>query len=57
MEELPTVFDGKIRTTPGELSLRDNAQPFCVTTPRTIPLAYRDKLMEEIDLLSLSNKA
>ena len=54
MAEFPTVFDGKIRTMPGEqfhISLRDDARPFCVTTPRTVPLAYRDKLKEEIDLL------
>ena len=53
--EFPTVFDGQIRTMPGEkfriLSLRDNARPFCVTTPRTVPLAYREKLKKEIDLL------
>ena len=52
--EFPTVFDGQIRTMPGEtfhISLTDDARPFCVTTPRTIPFAYRDKLRDEIDLL------
>ena len=55
MAEFPTVFDGWIRTMPGEnstyISLTNNARPFCVTTPRTVPLAYREKLQKEIDLL------
>ena len=54
MEEFPTAFDGKIRTMPGEqfhISLWDDIRPFCVTTPRTVSLANRDKLKEEIDLL------
>ena len=48
MFEFPSVFDGQIRTMPGEkfcISL-------CVTTPHTVPLAYRDKLKSEIDLLT-----
>ena len=52
--EFPLVFDGQVRTMPGEkfhISLTENAHPFCVTTPRTIPFAYRDKLKKEIDLL------
>ena len=55
MSEFPSVFDGQIRTMPGEkfhISLTENAHPFCVTTPRTIPFAYRDKLKNEIDLLT-----
>ena len=39
---------------PGEkfhISLTDNARPFCVSAPRTIPFAYRDKLKQELDLL------
>ena len=54
MAEFPSVFDGQIRTMPGEkfhISLAANARPFCVTTPRTVPFAYRDKLQNEIDLL------
>lgn len=54
MAEFSTVFDGQIRTMPGEkfhISLTENARPFCVTTPRTISFAYRDKLKQEIDLL------
>ena len=54
MSEFPTVFDGKVRTMPGEtfhISLTDDARPFCVTTPRTVPFAYREKLKDEIDLL------
>ena len=30
--------------------LVDNAVPFCVKTPRTIPFAYRDKLKAELDV-------
>ena len=33
------------------ISLTDNATPFCVNTPRSIPFAYRDKLKSELDLL------
>ncbi len=33
------------------IALTKIAKPFCVTTPRTVPLAYRDKLKQEIDLL------
>ena len=54
MAEFPSVFDGQIRTMPGEkfhILLTANAQLFCVTTPRTIPFAYQDKLRSEIDLL------
>ena len=49
-----SVFDGQIRTMPGEkfhIFLTDDARTFCITTPRTIPFAYRDKLQNEIDLL------
>ena len=54
LAEFPTVFDGKIRTMPGEMfhiALKDNARPFCVNTPRTVPFAYKEKLRKEIDLL------
>ena len=54
MFEFPTVFDGHVRTMPGEkfhISLTTDARPFCVTTPRTIPFAYRDKLKKEIEIL------
>ena len=54
MEEFPSVFDGQVRTMPGEqfhISLTKDAHPFCVTTPRSIPFAYREKLKQEIDLL------
>ena len=33
------------------ICLADNAQPFCVNTPRAVPSAYRDKLKAELDLL------
>ena len=54
MKEFPSVFDGRIKTMEGEnfhISLRSNAKPFCVKTPRSIPFAYRDKLKSELDLL------
>ena len=54
MAEFPSVFDGQIRTMPGEqfhISLTEDARPFCVTTPRSIPFAYREKLKQEIHLL------
>ena len=54
MMEFPTVFDGQIKNMEGELfhiSLTDDAKPFCVNTPRAIPIAYRDKLRAEFDLL------
>ena len=54
MAEFPSVFDGQVRTMPGEqfhISLTEDARPFCVTTPRSIPFAYREKLKQEIDLL------
>ena len=53
-QEFPEVFDGHIRTMPGEefrIHLRDDAQPFCVTTPRRVPLSLRDKLEEELKRL------
>ena len=54
MEEFPTVFDEQIRTMEGEefhISLTDDAKPFCVNTPRSIPFAYHDKLKTELNLL------
>ena len=47
MKEFPEVFNGQIKTMDGEefhISLTDNAKPFCVNTPRSVPFAYRDKL-------------
>ncbi len=52
--EFPSVFDGRIKTMNGEnfhITLREDAQPFCVNTPRAIPFAFRDKLKAELDLL------
>ena len=54
MREFLSVFDGQIKTMEGEkfhISLTDDAKPFCVNAPRTVPFAYRDKLKEELDLL------
>ena len=54
MMEFPTVFNGQINNMEGELfriSLTDDAKPFCVNTPRTIQIAYCEKLKVERDLL------
>jgi transposase InsO family protein len=53
INEFPTVFDGVIRTMQGEtfkIELSEDARPFQVTTPRTIPFPLRDKLKAELDL-------
>ena len=50
----PAVFDGTIRAMDGEqfhIHLTSDAKPFCVTSPRSIPFAYRDKLTAELELL------
>ena len=52
--EFPKVFEGVIRTMPGEkfkIVLSDDAKPFCVHTPRTIPFPFREKLRELLDAL------
>ena len=52
--EFPMVFDGIVRAMDGEqfhIHLSANAKPFCVTSPRSIPFAYRDKLAAELALL------
>lgn len=54
MEDFPRVFDGHIRTMPGEefdIRLREDARPFCVTTPRRVPLSLCDQLRAELDRL------
>ena len=54
VREFPTVLDGKINSMEGEkfhISLTDDAKPFSVNTPRSIPYAYHDKLKAELDLL------
>ena len=54
MVEFPSVFEGKIQMMEGEefhISLTEDAKPFCVCAPRSIPCAYRDKLKAELDLL------
>ena len=41
--EFPSVFDGTVKVMEGEefrIVLSDDAQPFCVHTPRTVPFAY-----------------
>ena len=58
INEFPTVFDGPIRTMPGEtfkIELTEDYKPFCVNTPRTIPYSYQEKLKAELDLLESQN--
>ena len=53
-QAFPTVFDGQIRTMEGEkfhIFLKLEARPFCISTPRSIPIAYHEKLKSELDLL------
>ena len=52
--EFPIVFDGIIRTMPGEkfkIVLTDDAKPFCVHTPRTVRFPFREKLRELLNAL------
>ena len=54
IDEFPSVFDGQVRVMDGEhfrIALAENAIPFCVKTPRSVPFAYRDKLKAELELL------
>ena len=37
------------------ISLTDDVKLFCVNTPRSIPIAYRDKLRAELDILHQQN--
>ena len=47
MITLTTCVEGK----EFHIYLADDARPFCVSTPRSIPDAYHDKLKTELDLL------
>ena len=54
MQEFPTVFDGQIRTMPGEvfkIVITEDAVPFCVSTPRMVPYAHMGPTKEELELL------
>ena len=56
--EYPSVFDGLVKTMEGELfhiALTEDAKPFCIHTPCTIPYAFRDKLKAELELLQEQN--
>ena len=56
--EFPCVFDGVIRAMDGEkfhIYLMNNAKPFRVTSPHSIPFAYHDKLAAELELLQEQN--
>ena len=50
IDEFSSVFDGQVRVMDGEqlcITLVENAIPFCVKTPRTVPFASRDKLFRQ----------
>ena len=54
VHEFLTVFDGQVKTMKGErfkIHLKEEAKQFCVTVPRTIPYAYRDKVQQELHTL------
>ena len=54
MKEFPTVFDGQVRTMPGEvfkIVLTEDAKPFCVNTPQTLPYACMGPTKDELKLL------
>ena len=56
--EFPTVFEGQVKCMPGETfrtTLREDSKPFCVSTPRQIPLPYWEKLKEQLDTLLAAN--
>ena len=50
MQEFPSVF-GIMEGEKFHITLVDNATPFCVKAPRSVPFAYRDKLKAELELL------
>lgn len=54
IEEFPSVYDGQVRVMDGEqfrIVLAEDAIPFHVKTPHTVPFAFRDKLKAELELL------
>ena len=58
MNEFKTVFDANLRTMPGEefrIRLTDDAEPFSVSSPRTVPYPLMQPLKDEIDLLTDKN--
>ena len=59
LKEFPTVFDGQIRTMPGEefkIKTTGDAKPFCVSTPRTIPYAHMGPTKEELESQGIISK-
>ena len=34
-----------------KINLKDDAKPFCISAPRSIPYVYRDKVKKELDSL------
>ena len=54
MKEFHTVFDGQIRTMPGEvfrIRIIEGAKPFCIGIPWTLPYAYMEPTKNELELL------
>ena len=51
VSEFPSVFDGGIRAVPRErfnIHLKEDAVPFCVTSPRRVPSSLRKPHKEEL---------
>ena len=58
VKEFADVFSGEVKVMPGEkfkIHLTQDAKPFCVRAPRTIPLAYHEPVKEELELLQRQN--
>ena len=54
IREFPRVFDGKIRAMEGEsfkIHLKEEATPFCIRTPRKVPIPLQPKMKEQLDEL------
>ncbi len=51
-----TVFGqiGLMKTSPVDISLRDNAEPYNVGTPRTVPIPLKPKVADELDMMERS---
>ena len=54
IQELPKVFDGILRTMPGELfsiKLQSDTTLICASTPRRVPFPRRSALKAQLDKL------
>ena len=56
--EFPTLFDGHIRVMPGEefrIHVKEDAVPFCASSPRRVALSLREPLKTELQKLVAEN--